>query len=240
MKKLIEKIMKKGYWKVVIRPQKFDMHRIADIESCVAVIKECQLQLRGWSYPHFDSKSGIAISGNDNIESYCDWEEGGYFEYWRFYQSGQFVHYFSIREDYGIREDKIREIQHWHATDSTKFLSILSTLYSVTEIFLFAQNLMSKNILGESTDIIIEIGDVENRELFFWNSFSRELNRNYICKFREENLIINRIVGKEELMSQAINLSLDACKEIFKKFGWEQVPMQVFVEDQKKFIERRI
>lgn len=239
MKKLIDKIKQTGYWKVIIRPAVFENSRLSNLEACKTIIQSCKVSLRGWDYPHIDKK-GITISGNDNIESYCDWPDGDFFEYWRFYQSGQFIHYFSIREDYQIDEEEIKKIQRRNLTKSNKFLSIISTLYSVTEIFVFAQGLAIKDILGDTIEISIELGNSEGRELFFWGNFSRHLDRKYICTFRDENLMIKRIIQKEELIANYDKLALDACLEIFKKFNWTQVPRQVFDEDQRKFLQRRL
>lgn len=239
MKELINKIKQKGYWKVVIRPTIFNKDNIPSLDDCKKIIESCIISLRGWNYPHIH-REGIKISGNDNIESYCDSESLGYFEYWRFYQSGQFIHYFSMREDYRIDEKELQRIKHQSETKSTKLLSILSTLYSVTEIFEFTQRLVAKDILGDAVEISIELGNVEGRELFFWDSFSRWLNMNYICTFRGENILVTRIVPKEELVSNSAKIALVACMEIFKKFNWINVPEQVFAEDQKKFLEKRL
>lgn len=239
MKELIEKIKKKGYWKVIIRPMVFDENKIPNLEECKKIIESCIVSLRGWNYPHVD-KDGVKISGNDSIESYCDSEWLGYFEYWRFYQSGQFVHYFSMREDYRIEEKEIQRIQRQSATKSTKLLDILSTLYSVTEIFEFAQRLALKSALGDTIEITIELGDVEGRELFFWDSFSRWLNNNYICAFRDENIVVKKTLSKEELITKSSETALSVCIEIFKKFNWSNPPEQVFAADQKKFLEKRL
>lgn len=238
MKELVDKIKQNGYWKVTIRPTIFKRDRISTIEDCKKIIESCVVSLRGWNYPHIN-KEGMKVSGNDSIESHCDWQSGGYFEYWRFYQSGQFVHYFSMREDYRIDEKKLKEIKRNNNTESTSFLSILSTLYSVTEIFEFSQRLASKDVLGESAEVVIELNDVEGRELFFWNPM-RSLITNYICTFREENILVKRAASKEQLISSSDKIALDACMEIFRKFNWLQVSEKVFQEDQKNFLEKRL
>lgn len=239
MKELIAKIKKHGYWKVIIRPIIFDEKKIPNLDECKKIIESCVVSLRGWNYPHID-KDGIKISGNDSIESHCDSEWLGYFEYWRFYQSGQFIHYFTMREDYRIDEEALQRIKRQSDTQSTKFLAILSTLYSVTEIFAFTQRLASKDVLGDNAEILIELADVEGRELFFWDSFSRWLNRTYICTFRDENILVKRTVSKEELIANSAKIALSACMEIFRNFNWSSVSEQMFEEDQKKFLEKRL
>ena len=62
----------------------------------------------------------------------------------------------------------------------------------------------------------------------------------YVCTFRDENIVIKRVLEKERILSSSAEIALDATIEIFKKFNWLQVPKNVFVEDQKKFLERRL
>jgi len=237
MKELIEKIRKKGYWNVEIRPTVFEEKRIPDLDSCIALIKECQVSLRGWSYPHIDN-TGISVGGNDSVQSFCDWPEGGYFEYWRLYQSAQFVHYFTMREDYRLSEKKIQEIKHYHSTSSAKFLDIISTLYSVTEVLEFTKRMAINNVFNASVEIKIELGDVQGRELFFWDSFSRYLSRSYVCSFPDENIIASRTIERNDLLANSSKLAIDVCLEIFRKFNWS-TNAQIFEEDQRKFLERR-
>ncbi|MCX5727045.1 MAG: hypothetical protein NT030_07790 [Candidatus Saganbacteria bacterium] len=239
MNDLIKKIKQKGFWQVTIRPSKFIENRISSISDCENLIKSCVVSLRGWDYPHID-KLGIKVSGNDSIESYSDWPEYGHIEYWRFYQSGQFVHYFAMKEDYSINEAKLEELKHEYGTNSTHFLEILSALFTVTEIFEFAQRLVSKEVMGDSVEILIELGNVEGRQLFFWNYFSRCLSQPYICAFRNENITVKRMVSKEELLSSSNKLALNSFIEILYKFNWKNVSSKIFEEDQKKLLERRL
>ena len=239
MKELINKIQENGYWKVVIRPITFKEDQINSIDECKKIIESQQVVLMGWSYPHID-KGGIRISGNDNIESFCDSDFVGHYEYWRFYQSGQFIHYFSMIEDFRVVGEKLQTVQRNLGTKSIKFLSIDSTIYLITEIFQFTQRLASMGVLGDSLEIIIELGNIEGRQLFFWDSFSRFLNSNYICTFRNENIIFKRIFSKETISKNAQEIAIDVCMDMFRKFNWAEAPRVVFIEDQKKLLERRL
>ena len=127
MKELIEKIKSKGgYWRVIIRPTIYKEDLIFSLDKCKEIIEHSRVNLRGWSYPHI-GRSGIKVAGDNSVDSFCDWPIGSMFEYWRFYQTGQFVHYFSMREDLEIFEDKKNEIRQkigLMANSINKFLSI--------------------------------------------------------------------------------------------------------------------
>jgi len=241
MKEIIQKITKKGYWKVILRPVSFKEKRIPTLEDCKEIINSSKVSLRGWDYPHIGGIDKIRVAGNDSIHLTCDWKEGGHFEYWRFYQSGQFIHYFSMREDYRITKEELERLQGEFGTESTRFLSVISALYSTTEIFEFASRLAMKNIFGSCVEVIIELGNVKDRTLFFWDA-SRDLFTRYFCDFADEKDTIkfHKIIPKNELIVKSDKIALEAFAYILKMFNWENVKIDIFIEDQKKLLERRL
>ncbi len=243
MNELIDKIKQNGYWKIVIRPAEFIENRISSREECKRLIEENQIRLRGWYYPHIDGNKGIVFSGNDNVSSSCNWEEGGTFEYWKFYQNGQFIHYLGMIEDYRLSDkDKRATADSVRLTnvDSPTFLSIINVLYLVTEAFYFAAKLAKKDMLGEDAQIEIELGNVYKRTLFFWGEV-RLLFNPYTCEFDSGENIVKKVqVSKTGLVENHAALALDTTIDILKDFGWYDVNKSIFAEDQKKLLERRL
>lgn len=239
IEELIKKIQSYGYWKVIIRPNKHVENLIPTLIKCKELVEDNKLKLRGWDYPHIDS-SGVKFASDNSVHSYCDWPDGPMFEYWRFYQTGQFVHYFSMREDLRMSESKKKELQDEFGNKIDIFLSILSTLYSVTEIYAFASKLFSEIEQVEGIEITIELHGVNNRMLTFWDNFGRHLSQPYICEFPEGVLKINKLVDRKFLIDNYKELALDATIEIFNKFNWVGANKQIFREDQKKLLERRL
>jgi len=240
MEDLIKKIESKGYWKVILRPNIYKANLIPSLPECKKLIQANNLELRGWDYPHID-REGIMVASENSVHSYCDWPEGPMFEYWRFYQTGQFVHYFAMREDLRISDLKKKEFQDEFGNKIEKFLSILSTVYSVTEIYQFASKLFSKLDI-EGVEIIIELHDVNKRMLTFWDNFGRFLSRPYICEFSSGVLTIGKgeIISKENLIKNSSELAIDSTIKIFNAFNWDSVTKNIFLEDQKKLLERRL
>lgn len=239
---LINKIKENGYWKVIIRPVDFEERRIADKDTAAKIAENSKIVFRGWDYPHIDHNEGIVRSGPDSVSSFCDWPEGGHFEFWKLYLNGQFVHYFSMREDYEMSEDdkeQTRQSFPFSKLDqkSDRFFSIINALYSITEIFFFASNLARSANFGKETEIIVELGNVEGRTLFFWGETFRHLFQAYTCRYQpiEEKMVIQT----EELIKNPADLALDFIMNIFKEFNWKDANKNVFVGDQKKLIERK-
>jgi hypothetical protein len=242
MDNLINKIKEKGYWKVIIRPVDFEENRIIDKETAAKIVESSKIVFRGWDYPHIDHDENIVRSGSDSVSSFCDWPEGGIFEFWKLYLNGQFVHYFSIREDYEMSDEekeRARNSFHFSKLDESnqRFLSIINTLYTITEIYFFATNLAKSANFGKETEIIIELGNVEGRILFFWGEAFRYLFQAYTCRYQpiEEK----RIIQTKDLMKNPAELALNFTMDIFKEFNWNSADKNVFAGDQKKLIERR-
>lgn len=234
---LITKIKSKGYWKVIIRPNTYNAKLIPSLEECKELIKKSRLQLRGWDYPHIDV-GGITYASDSSIHSYCDWPEGPMFEYWRFYQTGQFVHYYSMREDVRMKDSKKTELQSEYGVKVEKFLDIISTVYSVTEIYKFAANLY-ENLKLDGVQIVIELHGVDNRMLIFWDNFGRFLFQPYICEYPSGFMVVDKTTKRDLLIKNYSDIALDAAIEIFNKFNWVNIDKKIFYEDQKKLLERR-
>lgn len=242
MDELINKIKQKGYWKVIIRPVDYEEKRVANKDIAAEIVENNKIVLRGWDYPHIDHDDGVVRSGPDSVSSFCDWSEGGHFELWKFYLNGQFVHYFSMVEDYHLSpEERQRISDSFHFSEPSEsnqdFLSIINAIFTITEIFLFAANLAKSAKFGEQTEIIVELGDVESRTLFFWGEPFRHLFQAYTCKYQpiEEK----RIIQTEDLIKNTADLALDFAMDIFKEFNWKDANKSVFIGDQKKFLEKR-
>ena len=235
---LINKIKQKGYWKVIIRPTKFIANRFDDLGGCESPLIENRLSLRGWDYPHIEP---IEVAGSDSIRSLCDWSAGPMYEAWRFYKNGMFVHLFSMREDLRLSDDQIASSIMQFGTlanrDIESLLDIISTLYTVTEIFLFASNL-AKNLIKDDMQIIIELNMTKNRLLFFWGNPFRYLSMPYVCNY--EPVKIEKTISYNELMDNPNEIALDTTIEILKQFNWKNVKREMFIEDQRKFIEKHL
>ena len=242
MQNLINKIREKGYWKVIIRPVNFEEKLIPNKESAPKIIEDNKISLRGWDYPHIDAREGIIRSGTDSVSSFCDWQDGGHFEFWKLYLNGQFVHYFSMVEDYKMSAEALEKARgsfNFSSLDQDKdrFFSIINALYSVTEIFLFAANLAKAANFGEETEIIVELDNVEDRTLFFWGESFRNLFKAYTCRYQpiEEKMIVKT----SELIERPTEIALDFTMNIFREFNWNDANKEVFIGDQKKLLERR-
>lgn len=236
MKERIEKIRSSAYWRVNIRPTTFKKDRIGSLSKVRQLVEQCSVKLRGWDYPHIDLEE--TKNEDDWVQSGIDWM--GFIEYWRFYQSAQFIHYFSVYEDYQKVKERARSTLIKGLSTSEEpsgYIDILSTLYRITEIYEFAMRLAQKNILDSGVYISIQLCRIKNYRLFLWDPF-RSLNGIYISDTPKINLESTK--GTEELLAKGHEEAINQTISLFERFNWIDPPREIMVEEQKKLLERRL
>jgi len=231
---VLEKIKSRGYWFVNIRPLKFEEERIKSLRECKKLVKDCVVSLRGWDYPHYSTRLE-PISGLDWVESVTDWEE--YKELWRMYQSGQFTHFFGCKEDWlGEAKTLFGTPRTWEYAPGS-VLSVLNTLFRITEIYEFASRLAERKLFDEALYLNIELHGMKNRRLIFLDR-RRIFFHDYICGIN--SLPHSNTISIEDILGNAHDLALDHAIWIFERFNWDSPPREVLKEDQKRFLERRL
>lgn len=226
MKQLLDKIHSRAYWRVLIRPSEFDSGRIPSLGQCKEIVEKSHVLLRGWDYPHFEDKD--IRPGDEWIELGCDWE-GRHLEFWRFYQSGQFVHHFTAIEEFH---------QLTRTPAPQRYMLVLNVLYTVTEIFEFAARLARHGVLRPGGEVSIRLHDMRDRELTH-QDLRRSLGFGpYVSKLEQIGYEATPI--QERLLGAAPELAIDAANAIFERFEWFNPPRDVLVEEQRKFLERRL
>jgi|SRR5918996_1037205 hypothetical protein len=203
---ILHEIQRRGNWTVVMRPSSFAENRLS-FEKARDLVLKSAVNLRSWKYPMFievpKRDGGIRIRSN-SIE--CIIDHHIIKEFWRLYQSGQFFHRFSFREDWPDYDE------------SNKRLDILNTLFRLTEIFRFASALSAgHNIFDRGTTVEIELSDLSNRTLSTVDP-SRTLSHEYEC--HEYSLKCIKDYSAEEIRGHSSELAIDCAVEIFNRFSW--------------------
>lgn len=228
---MLSAIKANGYWRVLIRPTVFEARRIQDRTTALQLVDENKIMLRGWDYPHLDPENQLVES--EWIGSAIDW--GAHKEYWRLYLSGQFIHYFAMMEDF---HQVPWTSSAFPGGKPEKYMEIISTLYTVTEVYEFAKRLTTKEALGPSAEISITLFGTEGRVLVYWDILRRLLERNYVSA--KQQISSARIVSAAELTATSSQLALNTTVDIFEQFNWLGPPIQLLEEDQRKLFERRL
>jgi len=230
MTNLAEIIRSRGHWHVNLHPATFDENRIGSLAELERAFREAHVQLRGWDYPH-EPREG-ASRHKDFIEGSVSWEDRH--EIWRIYQSCQFVHLFAMPEDW-LQESG------WGPTNTEKgqLLEVGRTLFTVTEIFVFAARLVEALRLGPEVLLSYKLVGVENRQLQ-----TLDRGRVPLGSWRKAAPDLHEYGDKLKLpvptlIAGAPDLAVDQVMAIYERFHWEPARQSV-VEEQRRLLERRL
>lgn len=225
----------KGYWRILIRPIEYN-ERVESLEQCKNIMEYASVSFRGWSFPYVDVNK---IQNMSNwIEMETNWKQ--YIEFWKFFTSGQFAYKAALVEDYLIRDiEQNSSLVYYRGEQELphKYLSILSSLYRVTEVFEFASRLVEKKILIGEIEITISIINTMDRMLFFWER-DRDLRHSYICKI--QSIDFKKVYNPIDLVSNKLEFANSCTQFIFEKFNWDRSPGNIFKEQQMKLVEKRL
>ena len=234
-------VLKHPHWRVNIRPESYRRERVSSLADCRSIIEGTKVTLRGWDYPHLSRKPEQNGRGNDYVESWSDFM--GHVEYWRFFQSGQFLHLFAIREAMEPQwADKLKKTARWHLTEpaivnaAPGFFSLLNFVYTVTEIFEFASRLWQRGIAEGPAIIDVRIRGAKGFGII--PDFDRAWSEYY--PLGSDDVGHAWIIEGADLIAATGERALDATLWFFDRFGWPNPPREIIARDQAKFLRGRL
>lgn len=235
-KDLIDKIKSRGYWRINFQPV-VDKKKISSLGECKEIIEKNRVALRGWDYPHFPQRTGNDTGLEPAESHYVGWIDwNNHKEFWHMYQSGQFLHYIALREDW-LEEDT------WNPNLAEKIktgssLGIIgSVVFQMTEIFEFLARLGSAEIYDEGVTISISLNNTQNRELWVEDKMRAPLFSQY--KTGADNIGYSNEYSKEQIITSSKDLAIEAIIYIFDHFGWHTPPIETIKRDQENLLARR-
>lgn len=235
MKELLAQIKSAGYWHVVIRPDSFISNRIDSFSNAEEIVRSSTVRFRGWPYPYFPENGEQVSRHGDYIQAFSDYAR--YLELWRLYLSGQFVHYFSMREDRVERGELVRMGRGVPSDPNVPVLSIESTLFSITEIYEFGARLAERRVLGDLAHVEVSLHRTSGRALVVTDI--RRVGLAYPRTADAEEVRLTRVVSGAELLSRPDELALEETVKCFEHFDWDDPPVGVLRKDQENFRARR-
>ena len=230
-KALIEAIKSRGHWRVLFRPLRFNATRIPSLSKCEEVVEKASVSLRGWSYPHIPRRAGPTFV-NDYVEGATD--SGAYKELWRLYQSGQFVHLDSLKEDW-MKEDS------WFANNRREpgeVLEIINTVYTVTELFEFLSRLARLGIYKEGVEVSVGLHNTEGRRLAIFDRMRAPLHGEYRCM--SPDIVFERTLTEPVAIQKSKDTALEALIHFVERFNWKNPPVEIIRADQQRLLEGRL
>ena len=209
---ILSKIRERGYWRVVIRPTSFEEKHIPEYSELFRIVERNAVRLRGWDYPHIDYKSQPK-RGNDWVGQ--EFQREDELEVWRLYQSGQFVHYFAIAEEWRDESSLRPPDQGWAWG---RHMYYISTVYSFLEIYEFAARLALSPAGGVMMRVEIELGNLKGRRLI-----PETIHYQFGGEYRINLPTWNHVWegAQTELITSPRELAALATRELFARFGFD-------------------
>lgn len=225
MSALLEKIRSRGYWKVIVRPTTYVEKRVLDKKTLEHILRATSVSLRGWNFPHVDDFTELD-SGKDWIGQRIAWDRIR--ELWRFYQSGQFVHYFGMIEDWGDNSTG-----QWLPSRRVR-LDVKNAVAQFTEVFEFAARLSFTEAGDSGTHMEIVAGNIEDHVL---QLPSRPGEAYWIPQARKPSMTYMTDLPNDVLVAEKRDLALKASMEFFRCFNWG--PSIEFLRDMQAGVLNR-
>ncbi len=236
-------VLEHPHWRVNTYPEVFQKERLSTLTECLELIKNTKVRLRGWDYPHVSNRPGELDYRSNYIASWANFM--GQIEYWRFYQSSQFLHLSTVREvtEPGWTEKlrkraRSRIIFHPEPIDWDKvkgFFSLPNTIYTFTEIFEFAARLCQRGVYVGNIIIDVQISDVEGFVLVAegeraWHHYYATSCTELRCSWSYSN---------RELLTGVVDIVLDSLVWFFERFGWLDAPREALKAEISSFLGKR-
>ena len=235
-------VLEHPHWRVNFRPATYEPNLIPTLAKCFEIIEKNKLSLRGWDFPHLSRRDTERVHGNNWIASWSDFS--GHYEYWRFYQSGQFIYIGAVREatetewKKKLEDDMKSHLSYMKNIDWTAipgFISIVNFVYRVTEIYEFASRLCQAQVYSGTLKITIELKGVKEFVLSapwdsVWHSY---------YSATENDLATGNEIATDTLVASSKEEALKSIAWFFERFGWLNPPVETIAHDQEKLLKGR-
>jgi hypothetical protein len=235
-------VLQHPHWRVNFRPAVYEDNLIPTLAKCLDIIEKNKLSLRGWDFPHLSRHDTERGQGNNWIASWSDFM--GHYEYWRFYQSGQFIYLSSVREvtetewrkkleaDMKSHLSYMRDI-NWETVPG--YISIVNFVYNITEIYEFAARLCQAQVYSGTLNIKIELKGIKGFVLSapwdrVWHSY---------YSASENDLATTNDFATDTLVASSKDAALKSIVWFFERFGWLNPPEETIARDQEKLLKGR-
>ena len=211
-------VLDEPHWRVNFRPDEYDPELIPTLAECFRLVEQTSVRFRGWPYPYLSNRQDERSRLANSVESWVNNEYAT--EYWRFYQSGQFLHLFNFEENkshYRGQQHAARRLLDGSVVRG--FIYFPNFLYTITEIFEFATRLCLKKLHRGSLEITIELKNIERFRLWSPNP-ARHVPYEWVC--HKSDLGRSWSFPGTELIAKSADHALDATIWFYERFGVEE------------------
>ena len=229
------------HWRIRVRPAEHDGQAIATLGECWRVVQRNRVRLRGWDYPYVATGDQEREIAENYVGTWCDWD--GHREYWRFYQSKQFIHLLSLientspsyREAFQSRvRSRLRRYGEDRVDSIRGYVGFIDLLYTMTQVFEFAVRLSLREVYKGQLYLDLQLNNVKDfilgtaDPLRAWHGWN-------MCQ--QESLTHPRIeLDTVELIGSHPAAALAAAKWFYERFAWADPSDELLRAEQARLL----
>jgi hypothetical protein len=227
------------YWTVMYRPETYNPELIASLSECVKLVEKARVRLRGWDFPHLSNRDTDRSQGSTWIGSWASFM--GEIEYWRLYQSGQFIHLAAVPEAVELRwrekleQDTKSHLRHrndinWSAVPG--YVSLVNLVYTVTEYFEFAARICQAGVYKGGLEVSLAATGIKGFVLTTdWDRAWSEYH-----PATDDRLYKTWKLSSDQLVAGSSEHSMKALVWLCECFGWMSPNVEVIKRDQNRLM----
>jgi hypothetical protein len=240
---IADRIKAAPHWRVLLRPEVLHNAKLAHVDRCREVVERSQVRLRGWAFPLVHPDQENWELGTSWFGSSCDFM--GHVQYWRFYQSTQFLFLAEIREHADEKWTKeLRQASRGHADAGIAFargeppgyISLINLVYTITEYFEFATRLCEAGVYDEGLSVHIELNAAVG---FVLTSDDPKWFFSSTMRVHSPAIAFHKTVEAPNLLQNSAALTVDAVCWFLERFGWKTPPRAAIEETRRQFVTQR-
>jgi len=234
---LLAEIKSRGYWRIEMHSTEYQDKRLSSRGAMQDLLNSTTVSLRGWPYPYLPEKT---IYNGKRLEGQIS-ARWGHKEYWRLYDSGQWIHYLSLSGAWIPREELFQGRSPLPAQHPGYLHVRGDVLFILTEILRFAVGLAQGGVLDPTAFLSIQLHNTHDYILF--ESFKRVWFsvHEYVNPLNTP-IEQQRSIPVGQLSAVADQIALETAIKVFEVFNWvpSEDGIRWLAEEQKKLIERRL
>jgi len=229
---VLKKIKTYGYWEIRFQP--INSERIEQLSECLTLVEAAQIRLN-WYFPfipRYGKDEESILPAADHYEVYSDY--GSRKEYWRMYQSAQFILFKALPEDWYAEDKHFASLASHYPVGAVLTLHT-SLIHPITDAFAFAGRLGEKGLYKEGIKISLTLHGTKGRRLDLGDS-SSPFMRNKITAATK--LALEKEFSIDQVISDHLSISNQFIMKILASFDYNPLPTTI-LDKQKLYISGR-
>jgi hypothetical protein len=222
-------IKSRGYWEISFKPNA--PGTISSTNECINLIERSKVSLN-WTFPWIPKNQAeddriYPADGFIQVAS----EIGSRKEFWRLYQSEQFVDFKALPEDWYDIDNRFSTVAQQYPS-GTSLTFYTSAVYLITEVYTFLERLMESKLYKEGVEVSLILHRAANRTLRVDNHERRHdflIPKTTIAP----TIQLGGNYSVEDILENSTTIATEMVLKLFDAFGFSAPPDSILIEQRR-------